>query len=65
MRFIEHRLAGDPTNWWVPNSAGCAAMLRSAGFDILEQPISDVFMCRVGAPPRHGGAVYPHKGGKR
>ena len=21
MHFVEHRLAGDPTNWWVPNSA--------------------------------------------
>lgn len=63
MAFVEQRLAGDPTNWWVPNSAGCAAMLRSAGFDILEQPISDVFLCRRSAyAPSHGGAVYPAKG---
>jgi tRNA (mo5U34)-methyltransferase len=66
MRFIEHRLAGDPTNWWVPNSAGSAAMLRSAGFDIVEQPTSDVFLARVSAePPSHGGAVYPNRGSKR
>jgi tRNA (mo5U34)-methyltransferase len=63
MRFIEHRLAGDPTNWWVPNSAGLAAMLRSAGFDILEQPTGDVLLAQTSAtPPRHGGAVYPTKG---
>ena len=66
MRFIEHRLAGDPTNWWVPNSACNAAMLRSAGFDIVEQPTNDVFYAQVSATPqRYGGAVYPHGGGTR
>lgn len=66
MRFIEHRLAGDPTNWWVPNSACCAAMVRSAGFTIVEQPISDVILAQVSATaPSLGGAVYPHKGGMR
>jgi tRNA (mo5U34)-methyltransferase len=63
MHFVEHRLAGDPTNWWVPNSAACAAMLRSAGFNLLAQPISDVFLAQVSAGPvSHGGAVYPAKG---
>jgi tRNA (mo5U34)-methyltransferase len=64
MYFVEKRLAGDPTNWWVPNSACNAAMIRSAGFDIVEQATGDVFLARVGAePPRHSGAVYPSKGG--
>ena len=31
MHFVEHRYAGDPTNWWVPNRACAEAMLRSAG----------------------------------
>ncbi|HEY2823024.1 MAG TPA: TIGR04290 family methyltransferase, partial [Candidatus Acidoferrum sp.] len=34
--FIEKRFAGDPTNWWIPNRAAVEAMLRSAGFDIIE-----------------------------
>jgi len=64
MYFVEKRLAGDPTNWWVPNSACNGAMIRSAGFDIVEQPTDDVFLARVAAQaPRHGGAVYPSKGG--
>jgi tRNA (mo5U34)-methyltransferase len=64
MYFVEKRLAGDPTNWWVPNSACNAAMLRSAGFEIVQQPTGDVFLARVGAVmARHGGAVYPIKGG--
>src|SRR5690606_23914494 len=34
MAFIEHRLAGDPTNWWAPNHACVLAMLRSSGFQV-------------------------------
>lgn len=58
MHFIEHRYSGDPTNWWAPNAACSAAMLRSAGFAILAHPEDEVFLCRrveVAQP----GAVYP------
>ena len=47
MHFIEHRYAGDPTNWWAPNAACSAAMLRSSGFDIIAHPEDEVFVCRV------------------
>ncbi|WP_126979262.1 TIGR04290 family methyltransferase [Frigidibacter oleivorans] len=43
--FIENRFAGDPTNWFVPNRAGMEAMLRSAGFRILEHPEPEVYLC--------------------
>jgi tRNA (mo5U34)-methyltransferase len=60
MYFIEHRYSGDPTNWWIPNRAGMEAMLRSSGFDILEHPEQEVYICRKGiltdTEPR---AVYP------
>jgi tRNA (mo5U34)-methyltransferase len=46
MHFIEHRYADDPTNWWVPNRACVEAMLRSAGYDILDHPEEEVFVCR-------------------
>jgi tRNA (mo5U34)-methyltransferase len=46
--FIEDRYAGDPTNWWVPNRACAAAMLRSAGFAIADQPEDEVFVCTPG-----------------
>jgi tRNA (mo5U34)-methyltransferase len=49
MSFVERRYAGDPTNWWIPNPACAAAMLRSAGFDIIEHPEEEVFLCRPGA----------------
>ena len=45
MAFIEHRLAGDPTNWWVPNHAGVAAMLRSSGLRVAGRPDHDVYLC--------------------
>jgi tRNA (mo5U34)-methyltransferase len=34
LAFIEHSLAGDPTNWWAPNHAGVEAMLRSSGMRV-------------------------------
>ncbi len=59
MHFIEHRYAGDWTNWWTPNAAGSAAMLRSAGFEILDRPEDEVFICRRTERPTEAGAVYP------
>ena len=36
MHFVERRYAHDPTNWWIPNRACAEAMLRSAGFEIID-----------------------------
>ncbi len=47
MYFIEHKYAGDPTNWWIPNSACTQAMLRSSGFDIIAHPEEEVYVCRA------------------
>lgn len=60
MFFIENRYAGDPTNWWIPNRACAEAMLRSAGFDVLENPEQEVFLCRRRHVSR-AGAVYPER----
>jgi tRNA (mo5U34)-methyltransferase len=43
--FIENRLAGDPTNWWVPDHACVEAMLRSAGLRVLGRPAHEVYVC--------------------
>jgi tRNA (mo5U34)-methyltransferase len=61
LHFIEHEYAGDWTNWWAPNAACSAAMLRSAGFRILEHPEEEVFVCRRAERPKPWGAVYPAK----
>ena len=47
LSFIENRYAGDPTNWWIPNRACVEAMLRSAGFSLLDQPEDETYVCRV------------------
>jgi tRNA (mo5U34)-methyltransferase len=47
MFFIERRYAKDPTNWWIPNAACAEAMLRSAGFNILDHPEQEVYLCQV------------------
>jgi tRNA (mo5U34)-methyltransferase len=61
LHFIEHRYAGDPTNWWVPNRACAEAMLRSAGFVITAHPEDEVYICRRAEAPYGTGAVYPAK----
>ena len=61
MHFIEHSYAGDPTNWWTPNAAGSQAMLRSAGFEIVDHPEAEVYVCRRVERAGEGGAVYPSK----
>jgi tRNA (mo5U34)-methyltransferase len=45
--FIESRYAQDPTNWWIPNRACAEAMLRSAGFEIVNHPEEEVYVCRI------------------
>jgi tRNA (mo5U34)-methyltransferase len=59
LHFVEHRYAGDPTNWWIPNRACAEAMLRSAGFAILEHPEEEVFLCRRVEAVVSEGAAYP------
>jgi len=46
MHFVEKRFANDPTNWWIPNRACFEAMLHSTGFEILDHPEDEVFICR-------------------
>jgi tRNA (mo5U34)-methyltransferase len=46
MYFVEHRYAGDWTNWWIPNRAAIEAMLRSAGFVIETRAEDEVYLCR-------------------
>jgi tRNA (mo5U34)-methyltransferase len=53
MAFIEHKFAGDPSNWWVPNHAGCEAMLRSAGLRVVGRPAEEIYLCEPGAAPQN------------
>jgi tRNA (mo5U34)-methyltransferase len=46
MAFVERRLAGDDSNWWVPNAACVEAMTRSAGLDVVARPAQEVWLCR-------------------
>jgi tRNA (mo5U34)-methyltransferase len=44
--FVEHRLAGDPTNWWVPTPSAVEAMVRSTGLEIVARPGDELWLCR-------------------
>ena len=62
LHFVEHKYSHDETNWWLPNAACSAAMLRSSGFEIVAHPEEEVFLCKRGpVPPGAEGlrAVYP------
>jgi tRNA (mo5U34)-methyltransferase len=47
MSYIEKRLAGDESNWWAPNHACVEALLRTAGFRVLERPDHEFYFCEV------------------
>lgn len=53
LSFIEQKLAGDPTNWWVPNHGCLAAMLRSSGMRVVAEPFDECLLCE----PDRGGAA--------
>jgi tRNA (mo5U34)-methyltransferase len=50
LHFVEHSYAGDPTNWWIPNRACVEAMVRNAGFEIVDHPEAEVYVCRPREP---------------
>jgi tRNA (mo5U34)-methyltransferase len=62
LHFIEQRYADDPTNWWVPNRSCAEAMLRGAGFAIVDHPEHEVYVCRHVEAPKGAAAVYPARG---
>ena len=63
LHFIEQSYSHDNTNWWAPNRACSAAMLRAAGFTVEDNPEDEVFICRRGTlPDPRYGAVYPARG---
>jgi tRNA (mo5U34)-methyltransferase len=59
MAFIENKLAGDPTNWWIPNSAGAEAMLRSAGLRVRARPLEETFICEPAETRRATNRLLP------
>lgn len=59
MAFIEHRFAGDPTNWWIPNHASIEAMLRTVGFRVLSYPTDETYWCEAAPiPPEMNQAEF-------
>jgi tRNA (mo5U34)-methyltransferase len=56
MYFVEKRYSHDPTNWWIPNRACVEGMLRSAGFELVEHPEDEVYICRRGRREELGDA---------
>ena len=53
MAFIEHRVAGDASNWWAPDHACVEALLRSAGFRVVDRPEHEFYLCEPAGEPDH------------
>ena len=62
MHFIEHEYSDDWTNWWAPNAACVEAMLRSSGFEIVEHPEQEVYLCRAVEIDDRPRAVHAARG---
>jgi tRNA (mo5U34)-methyltransferase len=54
MAFVEHQMAGDPTNWWLANAAAVEAMVRSCGLRVLDRPAHEMWLCEREKPFVHG-----------
>jgi tRNA (mo5U34)-methyltransferase len=54
--FIERHMAGDPTNWWVPDDACVRALVRSAGQRVVAAPAHEFYICEP--DPEHDHARY-------
>lgn len=55
LSFVENKLAGDPTNWWIANPSCASALLRDCGFKLLSQPDDETF---VAAPVSSSGEKW-------
>jgi tRNA (mo5U34)-methyltransferase len=54
--FIEGHMAGDPTNWWVPDDACVRALVRSIGQRVVATPAHEFYICEP--DPEHDHARY-------
>lgn len=54
MYFVEHSYANDQTNWWIPNRAAGEAVLRSSGFEIVDHPEAETWICQPAHTQRDG-----------
>jgi tRNA (mo5U34)-methyltransferase len=65
LAFVEHRFAGDPTNWWAPNDACVEAMMRSCGLSVVARPGYQLWVCRPLGLPEHVRAELDAASGRR
>jgi tRNA (mo5U34)-methyltransferase len=65
MAFVEHRMAGDPTNWWLANEAAVEAMLRSAGLRVTGRPGHEIWLAERDRAFQHGAELRAVTGGTR
>ncbi|HVL59388.1 MAG TPA: TIGR04290 family methyltransferase [Burkholderiaceae bacterium] len=58
MAFVEHKFAGDPTNWWLPNHAAVEALLRSSGLRVVARPGHEIYLCKPAPDARRRRQMF-------
>lgn len=58
--YPDEELAWDPTNWWGPNPAAVAAMLRAVGFTRVELVTPNSWVYRSARTARRAGQYLHH-----
>lgn len=43
LAFIQNKLAGDPTNWWIANHQGILSILENCGFKVKSMPDEETY----------------------
>lgn len=57
LAFVEKCVAGDPTNWWVPNHCAVMSLLRVCGFKVIKRPSHEVYICEPGKKTIVNGSI--------
>jgi tRNA (mo5U34)-methyltransferase len=65
MTFVEHRLADDPSNWWVPTAGAVEAMVRTTGFRVVSRPGHEIWICTRECPSEHSDELRQATGRTR
>jgi tRNA (mo5U34)-methyltransferase len=65
MAFVEHHLANDPTNWWVPDAGAVEAMVRTTGLRIVDRPGHELWVCERERESHHAAELDAAVGRRR
>lgn len=61
LSFVENCIAGDPTNWWVPNHSAVMSILKTCGFKVINRPSHEVYICEPDGNTMKSGSINDYQ----